>query len=52
MGEVLKDKDMKKLVNYLAGLTRNNFYGKLVISLEKGKVVNIKREENIKLREM
>ena len=52
MGKVLKDRDMERLVDYLSGLTQANFYGKLVVSLEKGKVVNIKREENIKLVEL
>ncbi len=49
MAEVVSSKEMQRLVNYLSGLTRDNFYGKLVISYEKGRPVNIRREETIKL---
>ncbi len=50
LAEVVKNKEMERLVSYLAGLTRDNFYGKLVIAYEKGRVVNLKREETVKLK--
>lgn len=52
LGKVLKDEQLERLVDYLSGLTRANFYGKLVIAYEKGRVVNLRREENIKIEEI
>ena len=43
------EEELKKLSAYLLKLTQVGFYGKLVIAYEKGKIVNIKKEENIKL---
>jgi hypothetical protein len=39
---------LERFFSFISKLTENGFYGKLVISFEKGKIVNIKREENIK----
>ncbi len=40
--------EAEKFFNFIRKLTEDNFYGKLILSFEKGMVVNIRREENIK----
>lgn len=45
-------KEMEAFFKFIRKLTENNFYGKLLISFEKGRIVNIKQEENLKLKEM
>ncbi len=46
------EKEMKVLIDYLLKLTQIDFYGKLTVSYEKGKIVNIKKEENLKIRQI
>ena len=40
---------LKKLVDLIQGLIDKKFYGKLTISFEAGNIVNIKKEESIKI---
>ena len=40
---------LSKLLNILRNLTLDRFYGSILIRFEKGKIVSIKKEENLKL---
>jgi len=42
---------IQKLLAYIKDLVDNRFYGKLILSFESGKIVHLKKEENIKLSE-
>lgn len=40
---------MKKLIDYIAGLMEEQFYGRLEIQFEKGKIVLLRKIENVKM---
>lgn len=42
---------MKKLIEILAGLIDNKFYGSIKINFQNGKIVNCVKEESFKLSE-
>ncbi len=44
--------NLKKFFEFVLKLTETSFYGKLVVSFEKGIIVNIRREENIKVADL
>jgi len=39
---------LEKVFNYLLNLASNDFYGKIVVTFEQGKVVHLKKEESLK----
>ena len=40
---------IERLLVFIGDLIHNKFYGKLTISFEAGNIVNLKKEESIKL---
>ncbi len=44
-----KQAQLNKVINYLADLETNNFFGSLTLKFENGHIVHLRREENLKL---
>lgn len=40
---------MKKFFKFITDLIARNFYGRVTVSFEKGKITHLKKEESIKL---
>ena len=47
-GEDMKERIVRNLLNLMLNLAGNDFYGKLIITFEKGKVVHAVKEESLK----
>ena len=43
---------IKKLLAFIKDLVYRHFYGKIVISFEDGKVVHLKKEESVSVKEL
>ena len=45
-------KELSKLLDYLRGLVKSRFYGKVIISFDDGKVTTVKTEHTVKISEL
>ena len=44
----MKERLLRNLLNLMLNLASNDYYGRLIINFEKGKVVHVVKEESLK----